>query len=255
MTTQGAVAGKDGVVKLLEVELPPMSDTRVRVKMLIGGVSCGTEADSASGVATYMNRPFLTGYQAVGKVVEAGRLVSAVKPGDIVVTDGGGLWKMDNLFGGSHAREAVCEEGRLIKLDPKTASLPTAAYATLAAVSHEAVSRMKLKPESVLAVFGLGMLGQMAGKIGQLLGLRVIGVNRSRWKCDAAKNFGFDAVCSPDGDALREAVKSIDGKEVRYILDTTGKQALVRPRSRLPIVSPSGAQSGRLPFRKIHGRF
>lgn len=224
MKTEAIIVGTDGAARLTELELPALTDTRVRVETLYSGVSCGTEGDCASGRAAYMPRPFLTGYQAVGRVAETGRLVRAVRPGDLVFSCGGGLWGMTHLAGGSHARQFVAEETGLIKLSPKGASLRGVAYTCLAAIGMEALSRLKLEPGRPLLVFGLGMLGQMTGRIGQLLGLRVVGVNRSAWKAELAKGLGFDAVCAPELPAIQAALKGLGFGPAKYAVDTTGNQ-------------------------------
>ena len=186
LKTEAVVVGTDSVARLTEVELPPMTGTRVRVQTLISGVSCGTEGDYTSGRAAYATRPLLGGYQAVAKVIETGGLVGNFQIGNIVFTDGGGLWGMNHIAGGSHARESIAEGSKLIKLNCDAALWESAAYAKLAGVGLDCISRMKLEPGNVLLIFGLGMLGQLTGRLGQLLGLRVIGVNRSEWKRDLA---------------------------------------------------------------------
>jgi len=209
------------------VELPPMDDARVHVQTLVSGISCGTEADCAGGRSTYLTRPLIAGYQAVGKVIEAGDGVKDIQAGDLVVTTGGGLWGMAHLFGGSHARESISEAQGLVKLDAGNPSLATASYGVLGAVGYEGISRMKLEPDNVLIVFGLGMLGQLAGRIAQLLELRVIGVNRAAWKRDAAGMMGFDAVCSPDPAEIQAAVDAIELGAPKYTYDTTGSQDII----------------------------
>lgn len=227
MKTEAIVAGTDLVARLEEVELPPMTDDRVRVETLVSGVSCGTESDAVSGRAHYMNRPILLGYQAVGRVVELGGRVAGLRAGEIVLTGGGGLWGINHMFGGSHARESVCEASHLIRLQADARMFPTASYAYLGAVAHEGIARMKLEPGCTLLIVGLGMLGQLAGKIAQLLGLRVIGVNRSAWKRAAAKALGFDAVCAPDPGGIQEAIRALGFGPVKYAYETTGNQQLI----------------------------
>ena len=227
MKTEAIVVGTDSVARLTEVELPPMTGTRVRVQTLIGGVSCGTEGDYTSGRAAYAKRPMIGGYQAVGKVVETGALVSNFNIGDMVFTDGGGLWGMNHIAGGSHARESIAEASKLIKLNCPPQLLDTAAYAKLGGVGLDCITRMKLEPGNVLLIFGLGMLGQLAGRLGQVLGLRVIGVNRSAWKCDLAKAIGFDAVCPPDAASIKTAVDSLGFGPAKYAFETTGTQEMV----------------------------
>ena len=225
-TTEAIVAGPDHLARLVATELPGMTGTRVRIKTMFGGVSCGTEADCTSGRAVYMPRPFISGYQAVGTVVETGPLVRKVQAGDRVFTSGGGLWNCTHLAGGSHARELVVEDGDVIKLSPQSPSLPTTAYAALGAIALEGLSRMKLEPGRTLLIFGLGMLGQLAGRLAQLRGLRVIGVNRSAWKRDLARAMGFDAVCAPGEDAIKDAIRALGFGGAAYAVDLTGCQAI-----------------------------
>lgn len=227
MTTEAVFVDETGTVTLRKIGLPPMSATRVRLRTLLSGVSCGTEADGASGRATYMKRPYISGYQAVARVVDTGGQVTTVEPGDLVITTGGGLWELANVTSGSHARDCVDEEACLVRLDPATPSLMTAAYSVLTAIGYEGVSRMKLAPGKLLAIFGLGMLGQLAGRIGQLLGLRIVGVNRSAWKREAALNFAFDAACGPTSQELQDAIEPMGFERVDFAFDTTGKQEIL----------------------------
>ncbi|HEY3330691.1 MAG TPA: zinc-binding alcohol dehydrogenase [Capsulimonadaceae bacterium] len=226
MQTEAIVVREQGVARLETVALPEMSASRVRVRTVLSGVSCGTEGDSASGRAAYIKPPFITGYQAVGEVVEVGSEVASVSLGNLVYTTGGMLWSMPSLFGGSHAREIVTDETELFRLSPTVPSAPTAAYTTLAAVGLEGVARMHLVPGRVAVVFGLGMLGQLAGKFLQLRGLRVVGVNRAAWKRDEALRFGFDAVCAPDEAEIRATVASLGCGPAHFAVDLTGSQVI-----------------------------
>ncbi|MDD5198803.1 MAG: zinc-binding dehydrogenase [Terrimicrobiaceae bacterium] len=162
----------------------------------------------------------------MGRIVEAGRLVRTMSVGDLVFTNGGDLWGMTHLFGGSHARQLVAEEASVVKLSPQSPSLKTMAYAALGAVARECVCRMKVEPGGMMVVFGLGMLGQLAGRLGQLPGLRVIGVNRSAWKVEAARALGFDAVCAPDAPEIEAAVKALGFGPPKLALETTGRQQI-----------------------------
>lgn len=226
MQTEAIIVGADHVARLSPIELPPMTTTRVRLQTLLGGVSCGTEADATSGRATYMQPPFVTGYQAVCRVVETGAEVQSLSVGDLVFTEGGGLWPMQSLAGGSHARELVVEAGDALRLSPDAPSQPTTAYAALGAIALEGVMRMQPEAGQGLLVFGLGMLGQLVGRVAQLKGLKVVGVNRSAWKCDVARELGFDAVCAPEPEAIEAAVAGLGLSGAKYAVDLTGSQAI-----------------------------
>lgn len=233
MQTEALIVGTDHAARLQRIELPALTPTRVHLRTLVSGVSCGTEADCTSGRAVYMPRPFITGYQAVAEVVACGALVRSVKPGDRVFTMGcGDLWGMTQLAGGSHARELVVEEEAAHRIAPACTALASASYTALGAVALEGLRRMKLETGRTLLVFGLGMLGQMVGRLAQLEGLRVIGVNRSTWKREAALAFGFDAVCEPDAAAVDAAVAKLGLGTARWAVDTTGNQAVFDLASR-----------------------
>jgi 2-desacetyl-2-hydroxyethyl bacteriochlorophyllide A dehydrogenase len=226
MKTEAVVIEADGRATLREVDLPAMSATRVRVQTLVSGVSCGTEAVCASGQTNFIQRPYITGYQAVGAVVEVGSAVTGLNIGDLVVTTGGALWEMTHLFGGSHARQSIAEATALIPLSAQTPSLDTASYAVLAAVAAEGLAQADFTPGKLIGIFGLGMLGQLAGGLALIQGLRVIGINRSEWKCAAARKLGFDACCPPDVEAIRKAVQSLGGEGLNIAFDTTGSQEI-----------------------------
>lgn len=227
MKTEAIIVNTDSVARLIEVPLPPLTDTRVKVQTLVGGVSCGTEGDCANGRATYMQRPLIMGYQAVGKVTDVGDKVIGFSRGDLVVTKGGGLWDMTHLAGGSHARESISEAADLVKLKSPDTSLPSASYSMLGAIGWECIARMKLEPGRVLLIFGLGMLGQLAGRIAQILGLRVIGINRSADKREAARDFGFDGVATMELEAIQKEIKRLGFGPARFALDTTGSQEVI----------------------------
>ncbi|MGB8355746.1 MAG: zinc-binding dehydrogenase, partial [Chthoniobacteraceae bacterium] len=138
-------------------------------------------------------------------------------------------WGMTHLFGGSHARQSVSEASGLVKLkgESESLSLATASYGVLGAVGWEGIARMKLEPGKVLLVFGLGMLGLLAGRVAQSLGVRVVGVNRSAWKRDVAKEFGFDAVAAPEAGEIQKAVGALGGGDAVLAYDTTGSQEVL----------------------------
>ena len=227
LNTEAIIVGTDHVARLQRIALPTLTATRVHLRTLLSGISCGTEADCTSGRASYMPRPFITGYQAVAEVIACGALVRNVKPGDRVFTSGSGeLWGMTHLGGGSHAREMVVEDEALHRLAPDCVALESASYAGLAAVALEGLRRMRLEPGRTLLVFGLGMLGQLVGRLAQLEGLRVVGVNRSVWKREAALAFGFDAVCAPEAMEVDAAVARLARGPARWAVDTSGSQAV-----------------------------
>ena len=119
MKTQAVVFCEDHKARLTDIELPSMSDSRVRVEAVYSGISCGTEVDCLTGRQIYVRRPLLTGYQTVGRIVETGDKVEDLKVGDMVFVGGeGALWDMDNI-GGTHSRESVWEAESVFRINKK----------------------------------------------------------------------------------------------------------------------------------------
>ena len=134
---------------------------------------------------------------------------------------------MNNLAGGSHARESVWEAETVHKIGADCPSPESASYAALAAVGAEGIHRMKWRLNTVMLITRLGMLGQMTGRLAQIDGLKIIGANRSAWKREAADAFGFDVVCEPTPEGIRAALKKIGEDSITFAVDTTGRPEVV----------------------------
>jgi threonine dehydrogenase-like Zn-dependent dehydrogenase len=89
LKTLAIVFPAPGKVEIAEVELPPLGEGDVLVEIEYSAISVGTERWCLTGRLTVPDQPPLAfphvpGYQAAGVVVETGRGVKGLKPGDRV---------------------------------------------------------------------------------------------------------------------------------------------------------------------------
>ncbi|NOY82828.1 MAG: alcohol dehydrogenase catalytic domain-containing protein [Kiritimatiellaeota bacterium] len=191
MATQRVIGAVDGTGHgcVLTQDLPPPGEGEVLVKVHASLISPGTELSGAkkaranAGGQPGIPRPF--GYQNAGEVLEAGSGVTEFKPGDRVACMGGGY--------AQHANYAVVPKNLCAHL-PDNVTYEQGAYAHLAMTSLNAIRRGQPELGEYLVVVGLGLVGQMAARIGQIAGMYVMGWDMVRFRCEAARNWGIDGV-------------------------------------------------------------
>ena len=83
---KGLAVHENRKLQIVELPMPEYNEYQALVKVLACGICNGTDSKiihgTFKGVDTY---PILLGHEAVGKVVETGKHVKYLKPGDIVL--------------------------------------------------------------------------------------------------------------------------------------------------------------------------
>ena len=78
------------------------------------------------------------------------------------------------------------------------------------------------------AVFGLGMVGNLAAQLYQLLGARVIALDPIPMRCEVAAKTGIkETVCVPPQDQARVLLEMTGGKGAQITVDAVGSSAVV----------------------------
>lgn len=78
------------------------------------------------------------------------------------------------------------------------------------------------------AVFGLGMVGNLAAQLYQLLGARVIALDPIPMRCEVASKTGInETVCVPPQDQARVLLEMTGGKGAQITVDAVGSSAVV----------------------------
>lgn len=156
-----------GEVELVEEDRPTPASDEVLVECTRSAVSTGTELTVMSGKfpddsrwARYGTYPFQTGYAAVGEVIEVGDEVDEAHLGDRLA------------IGRPHARYHT--------VSPDSATpvpdIPDeeAAFFTMAGIAMNGVRRGRVDWGETAAVFGCGLIGQLAARFCHLAGARPV---------------------------------------------------------------------------------
>ena len=224
---------KTGEIKLVDVPPPALTPGCVRVRNAFSLVSAGTERATVnlaqqSLVGKARSRPDLVkrvvdtvkreglsaamrkvqsqldqwktlGYSCAGTIVEVGEGVTGLSVGDRVACAGQDY--------ASHAEMVAVPQNLCAKL-PESVEFEHAAFTTLGAIAMQGVRQADARLGEVVAVIGLGLVGQLTAQILKAAGCVVLGIDVSAEACELAKRCGCDAVVArTSGDVERVAAK------------------------------------------------
>jgi len=271
---------RSGDLRLVEVPAPQIGPTEVLVATGCSLVSAGTERAvrklaSANLVQKARARPDLVrqvlrkarldgalatvravrtrlddemplGYSAAGTVLEVGEAVAGARPGDRVATGGAG-----------HATlQAVA--GLLATRLPEGVSDADAAFATLGAVALHGFRLAEAGPGSRVAVIGLGLVGQLTGRLARAAGCEVVGIDVDPWAVERAEGVSVDLALVEAGDDTTAAVSAwTRGLGVDAVLVTAATRSsdpvrrapdLARDRATVVLVGDVGLELDRRPL-------
>ena len=141
-------------------------------------------------VRSRLDQPQSPGYSSAGTIVAVGEGVTDLRPGDRVACAGAGL--------AVHA-EIACVPRLLVALIPTLdptaeVSFEMSAFATLGAVALHGIRTAEAKLGDLVAVIGLGLLGQLTVQLLKAAGCRVLGMDIDSSRADLARHLGADAV-------------------------------------------------------------
>ena len=172
------------------------------VREVIGKVQRDGIFSAIQAVRSRLDQPQSPGYSSAGTVIAVGEGVTDLQPGDRVACAGAGF--------AVHA-EIACVPRLLVARIPIRISVDTlaasddvsfdeAAFATLGAVALHGIRTSEVKLGDLVAVIGLGLLGQLTVQLLKAAGCRVVGLDIDGSRADLARLLGADAVASsPSG--------------------------------------------------------
>ena len=226
-----------GSVEMADVAEPnPGSDILVRVRQV--GI-CGTDTKIVAGKIP-VEYPRILGHEMVGEVVSA-PTGSPFGVGDRVLVDPGVAcgWCVMCLKGrfniclnggllgrdvdGVFTELSVVPVNRLVAVPDRVGERASGLLQVLGTCVH-AVKTLDTFPGQVAAVVGLGVAGQLVSQLLTLQGVDVVGITRSEWKRDLAKDAGAMATAPPDE---AEAVLSeiTDGLGPAIVVEAVGLES------------------------------
>jgi 2-desacetyl-2-hydroxyethyl bacteriochlorophyllide A dehydrogenase len=201
----------------IEVEafdLGPLPDGAILVRNDYTAVSVGTEiynwlhGSEPEGKPSF---PRTTGYCSAGTVIDVGKSVQGIAPGDRVAGQG------------NHASHGILSRN-WVKLPGNLGTKP-AAFMVMGAIAIHGVRVARIELGESVVVFGLGIVGQLAATLAALSGgCPVIGVDINRSRLDRAVHRGCDVGLDPaEFPDLAAEVRTLcpdDGANV--VIEATG---------------------------------
>ena len=232
----------DGSVKVIESPAPTPKENFVIVETMYSVVSAGTERGltsfggknliqkcmerpdqmkkvtekmSTDGIVTTLEsafnklaEPMPMGYTGVGKVVECGRGVTTVQPGDVVAMVGQAY----------HSEVNRVNKNLIAKVPDGDKDVRQYAFGALGGIALEGIHQAGVVPGETVAVIVLGLIGHITARILDAYGCDVIAFNRSNKTLPGTNLKAF--ILSEDENA-EQIVKSLtNGRGVDKVIIT-----------------------------------
>ncbi|MGB0671621.1 MAG: bi-domain-containing oxidoreductase, partial [Rhodospirillales bacterium] len=154
-------------------------------------------------VMARLDEPLPLGYSAAGTVVGVGAgLEGHFRVGQSVAMAGAGL--------ANHA-ELNLVPRNLVAPFPETVPFEQAAFGTVGTIALHAVRNLEPKLGDVIAVIGVGLLGQMAVRLLSLHGARVLALDLNPERLALAKTMGAEWAINLDHSGLDDCVRALTG--------------------------------------------
>lgn len=193
--------------------------------------------------------PTPTGYSCSGIVIQVGRGVTGFQPGDRVACAGAGI--------ANHA-EIVLVPGNLAVKVPEGCDLKDAASVTLGAIAMQGVRRADPRLGEIVAVIGLGLLGQLTVQLLKVAGCRVVGFDLDPRRVALARQLGADHAFNPAAVEVKNEIRHLTGDhgvDATIITAASSSDAIVqqamemtRKKGRVVVVGAVGLGLQRSPF-------
>jgi 2-desacetyl-2-hydroxyethyl bacteriochlorophyllide A dehydrogenase len=218
-------------VKIIDEAFRELAPNEVRIRTLYSGISTGTELTTYRGTnpclqqswdadhrlfkpgANSLEYPVLNwGYEEVGEVIEVGAEAVALPIGTTVF----GTWGHRS----EHIAEVNWARDRVL---PNHCDPLYGIFSHIGAIALNGVIDSGLRLTECVAVFGLGVVGQLVGQLCKLSGATVIGVDKMPIRLEVAKHCGFDYVINASEGSAAEQIKSLtSGAGADVVFEASG---------------------------------
>lgn len=162
-------------------------------------------------VKSRIDTPVALGYSCAGIVVEVEGGGGEFQPGDRVACAG--------LNHASHAETVFIPNNLAVKI-PDNVSYDEAAFVALGAIAMQGIRTASAKLGDVVAVIGLGLIGQLTIQILRASGCRVIGIDLDPYKVNTAKQFEIECALNRSDDIEYAINRLTEGYGVDAVIIT-----------------------------------
>ncbi len=199
-------------------------------------------------VMNRLDAPQPLGYAASGVVEQAGAEVGSFAPGDRVACAGAGY--------ANHAEWIVVPENLVARV-PDELALDKAAFATLGAIALQGLRVGEPQLGDVVAVIGLGLLGQLTVQLLVAAGCQVLGIDLDPARVKQARGLGaqFGAAPGDDHEPWKRAVTEGHGADLAIVTAASDSSApielaaaLCRAKGRVVAVGATAMELDRRAF-------
>lgn len=232
MKTKYAVITAKQTCEIQTEEINPdcIKERDILVSAHYSMISAGTELAGFSALSPGVYKkgawnayPWRSGYGLIGKAEAVGSEVDHIAKGDRIFCFGNhAQYQVWPLTG---ERDNPMFSAFAVKNDLDDRTLAAARMA-LVAVTGPQISGVELG--ETVAVFGLGMVGNIAAQYYRHLGARVIAFDSSKMRCQKARDVGIDEVFDVEPGRQVEVVLDLtQGKGANIAIDAVGSSAVV----------------------------
>ena len=165
-----------------------------------------------SAVRSRLDQPLALGYSSAGTVIEVGEGLSDLRVGDRVACAGANY--------AVHAEFACMPRMLVARIPSANVDFESAAFTTLGAVAIHGVRTAEAKLGDVVAVIGLGLLGQLTLQVLKAAGCRVIGMDIMQERAELAAKMGALAVTTSEAEFRDLCIKHSAGHGADSVLIT-----------------------------------
>lgn len=236
-TMSAAVLAGPGRIEICKVPKPIPKSHEVRVRVEGCGV-CASNLEPWHG-RPWFKYPFMPGapgHEAYGWVDAVGDGPSEWRTGDRVAM----------LSHHAYAEYDVAPGDALIRIPPELEGKPLPGEPLACAMNVAA--RAGLRPDSTVAIIGIGFLGAALTQLAVAAGARVIALSRRAYALEIARDFGAEHTHSlEDPQAAIARVKELtDGRWCDVVIEAVGRQIA------LDIATEITGERGRLVVAGYH---
>jgi predicted dehydrogenase/threonine dehydrogenase-like Zn-dependent dehydrogenase len=218
-----------------------------KVRMVLDKVRTDGLLATMHAVQHKLDRPVPLGYCNVGEVIETGANVDGFHVGDRVACNG------------RHA-EVVSVPVNLCAHVPDAVNEDEAAFTVVGAIALQGIRLLQPTLGETIVVTGLGLIGQLAVRLLQANGCRVLGIDPDPTRVELARRAGAEIVrLDTDEDPLVVAERFSRGRGVDGVLVTAATRSnepmrqaaqMCRTRGRIVLVGVAGLELSRDDFFK-----
>ena len=242
---------KKGDILITEVPSPCINDDEILVQVYYSCISSGTELagikmsaktlyrkaiekpqniskvlqmlkekglkDTISRVKGKTDVKSPVGYSAAGIVLEIGKNILGIKPGDRVACAGAGI--------ANHAEFIAVPQNLTVKI-PENVTFKEASTVAVGSIALQGIRRADLKLGETAVVIGLGMLGQLTVQMLKASAVKTIGIDLNPLRIDRALKCGLDIGINPNvEDVLNETARNTDGHGADAVIITAASSS------------------------------